>query len=45
MKGWLFQQSTAARLAFRRLAAAPFNTLLSFLAIGVLLSLPPARCC
>lgn len=42
MKSWLFQHFGAARLAFRRLATAPFNTLLSFLAIGVALSLPAA---
>lgn len=42
MKGWLHQHRNAIRLAIRRLAAAPLNTLLSFLAIGVALSLPAA---
>jgi len=37
---WLTQNVRAARLALRRLVAAPINTLLSLLAIGVALALP-----
>lgn len=40
MNIWLTQHARAARLALRRLAAAPINTLLSLLAIGVALALP-----
>ena len=40
MTVWLVQQGEAARLALRRLAAAPVNTLLYLLAIGVALALP-----
>lgn len=37
---WLSQHREALRLALRRLAAAPMNTLLSLLAMGVALALP-----
>lgn len=37
---WLIQHGRAARLALRRLTAAPVNTLLSLLAIGIALALP-----
>lgn len=37
---WLRQHASALLLAWRRLAAAPANTLLSLLAIGVALALP-----
>jgi cell division transport system permease protein len=40
MNIWLSQHGDALRLALRRLAAAPMNTLLSLLAIGVALALP-----
>lgn len=40
MKVWLSQHQDAARLALRRLAAAPVNSLLSLLAIGIALALP-----
>jgi cell division transport system permease protein len=37
---WLAQHGAALRLALTRLAAAPLNTLLSLLAIGIALALP-----
>jgi cell division transport system permease protein len=40
MMAWLRQHRDALALALRRLAAAPVNTLLSLLAIGVALALP-----
>lgn len=40
MLSWLRQHRDAAGLAMRRLAAAPANTLLSLLAIGIALALP-----
>ena len=40
MKVWLAHHREAALLALRRLAAAPVNSLLSLLAIGVALALP-----
>lgn len=40
MRVWLSQHQDAARLALRRLAAAPVNSLLSLLAIGIALALP-----
>ena len=40
MRIWLSQHQDAARLALRRLAAAPVNSLLSLLAIGIALALP-----
>ncbi|MFY9328766.1 MAG: permease-like cell division protein FtsX [Georgfuchsia sp.] len=40
MTAWLRQHLDALRLALRRLVAAPMNTLLSLLAIGVALALP-----
>ena len=40
MKVWLAHHHAAAVLALRRLAAAPVNSLLSLLAIGVALALP-----
>ena len=40
MNAWLAQHWQAFRLALRRLVAAPVNTLLSLLAIGVALALP-----
>ncbi|MDP1635428.1 MAG: ABC transporter permease, partial [Gallionellaceae bacterium] len=40
MRVWLAHHQDAARLALRRLAAAPINTLLSLLAIGIALALP-----
>lgn len=40
MTVWLAQHGEAARLALRRLAAAPVNSLLYLLAIGVALALP-----
>jgi cell division transport system permease protein len=40
MKVWLAHHQEAASLALRRLAAAPVNSLLSLLAIGVALALP-----
>lgn len=40
MKVWLAQHLEAIWLALRRLAAAPLNSLLSLLAIGVALALP-----
>ena len=39
MKVWLAHHQEAARLALRRLTAAPLNSLLSLLAIGVALAL------
>jgi len=40
MRVWLAHHQDAARLALRRLIAAPLNSLLSLLAIGVALALP-----
>ena len=40
MRTWLNQHIRAARLALRRLAATPMNTLLAVLAIGIALALP-----
>ncbi|RKT62901.1 cell division protein FtsX [Azonexus fungiphilus] len=40
MRRWLSQHRAAFGLAVRRLAAAPFNTLLSLLVIGIALTLP-----
>lgn len=40
MKTWFQQHINAARLAIRRLAATPLNTLLAVLAIGIALALP-----
>lgn len=40
MTVWLAQHAAALRLALQRLGAAPVNTLLSLLAIGVALALP-----
>jgi cell division transport system permease protein len=40
MMTWLIQHGRAARLAVHRLAAAPLNSLLFLLAIGVALALP-----
>lgn len=40
MKTWLVHHREAALLALRRLAAAPLNSLLSLLAIGIALALP-----
>lgn len=40
MKVWLAHHGSALRLALARLSAAPLNTLLSLLAIGVALALP-----
>jgi len=40
MNAWLTQHARAARLALHRLAAAPLNSLLYLLAIGVALALP-----
>lgn len=40
MNAWLSQHRAALALAFRRLRATPFNTLLSLLAIGIALTLP-----
>ncbi len=40
MKVWLAHHQEAARLALRRLTAAPLNSLLSLLAVGVALALP-----
>ncbi len=40
MNVWLAQHGAACRLALQRLAAAPLNTLLSLLAIGIALALP-----
>lgn len=40
MMAWLDHHRTAARLAMRRLTAAPVNSLLYLLAIGVALALP-----
>lgn len=40
MRGWLNQHADALRIAVRRLAASPVNTLLSLLAIGIALALP-----
>ncbi len=40
MRAWLSQHRDAARLAWRRFATAPLNSLLSLLAIGVVLALP-----
>ena len=42
MSGWLAQHQAALRDALRRLAAAPLNSLLSLLVIGVALTLPTA---
>jgi cell division transport system permease protein len=39
---WLTAHRNAGRLALRRLAATPFNTLLSVLGIGIALALPAA---
>ncbi|MCK6390055.1 MAG: permease-like cell division protein FtsX [Azonexus sp.] len=40
MNAWLTQHRAAMVAALRRLVAAPFNTLLSLLAIGITLTLP-----
>ncbi|MDP2822387.1 MAG: permease-like cell division protein FtsX [Sulfuritalea sp.] len=40
MRAWLSHHQDAALLALRRLAAAPVNSLLSLLAIGIALTLP-----
>ena len=40
MRAWLSHHQDAALLALRRLAAAPINSLLSLLAIGITLALP-----
>lgn len=40
MKIWLLHHRDAARLALRRLSAAPVNSLLSLLAVGIALALP-----
>lgn len=40
MNAWLSQHRAALALAFRRLGAAPLNTLLSLLVIGIALTLP-----
>jgi len=40
MRRWLSQHRAAFALSVRRLLAAPFNTLLSLLAIGIALTLP-----
>ncbi|WP_412478832.1 permease-like cell division protein FtsX [Azonexus sp. IMCC34839] len=40
MNAWLSQHRAALAMAFRRLWATPFNTLLSLLAIGIALTLP-----
>ncbi|MCK9389044.1 MAG: permease-like cell division protein FtsX [Sulfuritalea sp.] len=40
MKVWLAHHAAAFRLALRRLTAAPVNSLLSLLAVGVALALP-----
>jgi len=40
VRAWLSQHRDAARLAWRRFATAPLNSLLSLLAIGVVLALP-----
>lgn len=40
MNAWLHQHRDALRLALRRLAGSPVNTVLSLLAIGVALALP-----
>ena len=40
MKAWLHHHLLSAGLAWRRLAAAPINSLLSLLAIGIALALP-----
>jgi len=40
MRVWLTHHLEAARLALRRLTAAPLNSLLSLLAIGIALALP-----
>lgn len=40
MKAWLAHHAQSCRLAWRRLAGAPLNTLLSLLAIGIALALP-----
>lgn len=40
MRVWLSQHQDAVRLALRRMAAAPVNSLLSLLAIGIALALP-----
>ena len=42
MNRWLVAHWNACRLALRRLAAAPLNTLLSVLGIGIALALPAA---
>lgn len=42
MNYWLTAHRNACRLALRRLAAAPLNTLLSVLGIGIALALPAA---
>lgn len=42
MSGWLAQHQAALRDALRRMAAAPLNSLLSLLVIGVALTLPTA---
>lgn len=42
MSGWLTQHQAALRDALRRMAAAPLNSLLSLLVIGVALTLPTA---
>ncbi|MHB1428017.1 MAG: permease-like cell division protein FtsX [Rhodocyclaceae bacterium] len=42
MNYWLTAHGNACRLALRRLAAAPLNTLLSVLGIGIALALPAA---
>lgn len=40
MRRWLSQHRAAFALSIRRLLAAPFNTLLSLIAIGIALTLP-----
>ena len=42
MNAYFAQHSAALRDALRRLAAAPLNTLLSLLVIGIALALPSA---
>ena len=42
MSAWLAQHLAALRDALRRLTAAPLNSLLSLLVIGVALTLPTA---
>lgn len=40
MRAWIAQHGAAARLAWHRFAAAPVNSLLSLLAVGIVLALP-----